>query len=516
MPSSSPKSDYSKLILKIVNDENKKPIPIGIILKKILLKIKNIDRNIFFENINYLLYSSQLIKLKNNKIVIGYPKAEIDRSKFFIGTISLNSKLTGFITKELENESKYFVHHTNLNGALNGDTVEFALLKIEKNDQRLKDAIVTRVIKRKKNFFVGCFYQKKSDYSIECDDKKMYLPIKLVSGQNLIDQTKYLFEIISFKKDYCLAKIKKNIGHITKVGTDILSIIYDNGIKIDFPNEILNECEKIELNCENERQYRRDLTNLNIVTIDPKTSKDFDDAFYVEKKNDDSFKLYVCIADVSYYAKWKNNLDKIARQRGNSIYLIDRVIPMLPFKLSDDICSLNPNVERLTLTCEIDIDNFGNFKKIDVYPSIIKSHRRYNYDEINSFFKNSDLIADKKMKVMLNDSYKLHKILDQKKQKRGYINFNIDEAKIIVNEKCEPIEIQLKQLGEAQKMVEDFMLAANEAVTIFAHKNNLPFIYRIHDLPDKKKIDIFNIELQKLGIKKIDLNSNIEPIKIAN
>ena len=516
MPSSSHKNDYSKLILEIVNDEKKKPIPIGIILRKILLKIKIVDRKKFFKNINDLLNSAQLIKLKSNRIVLGYPKVEIDQSKFFIGTIFLNAKLTGFITEKFENESKYFVHHTNLNGALNGDTVEFALLKIEKSDQHLKDAVVTKIIKRKKNFFVGCFHKKQNNYLIECDDQKMYLPIKLTSTSNLIDQTKYLFEIISFKKNYCLARVKKNIGHILETGTDILSILYDNGIKINFPTKLLNECETISLDCENSRsQYRKDLTNLNVITIDPKTSKDFDDAFYVEKINDDSFKLYVCIADVSYYAKWKSNFDKIARQRGNSIYLIDRVIPMLPFKLSDDVCSLNPNVKRLTLTCEINIDKLGKFKKIDVYPSIIKSHHRYNYDEINSFFENNNLITNEKMKKLLSDAYELHKILDRKKQERGYINFNINETKIVVNEKCEPIEIQLKQLGDAQKMVEDFMLAANEAVTIFAHMNKLPFIYRIHDLPEQKKINIFNIELQKLGIKKIDLNANIEPIKIA-
>lgn len=517
MPSSSYKCDYSKLILEIVNNEKKKPIPIGIILKKILLKIENVNKKKFFENIDNLLQTAQLVKLKNNRIVLGYPKAEIDRSKIFIGTILLNSKLTGFVTKKFENEAKYFVHHTNLNGALNGDIVEFALLKIEKNDQNLKDAVVIKVVKRKKDFFVGCYYKKQNDYLIECDDKKMYFPIKLIDSCDLTDQTKYLFKIVSFKKSYCLVKPQKNIGHIKKIGTDILSIVYDNGLKIDFPTEIINECEKIELNYEHDQQkYRKDLTNLNIITIDPKTSKDFDDAFYVEKKNDNLFKLYVCIADVSYYAKWQNNLDKIARQRGNSIYLIDRVIPMLPFKLSDDICSLNPNAKRLSLTCEIDIDNSGNFTKIDVYPSIIKSHHRYNYEEINSFFKNNDLIVDKNMKILLNDAYTLHKILDSKKQKRGYINFNISETKIIVNESCEPIEIQLKQLGNAQKMVEDFMLAANEAVTIFAHTNKLPFIYRIHDLPERKKINIFNVELQKLGIKKIDLNKGIEPIKIAN
>lgn len=515
MLSSSHKSDYSDLILEIVNEE-KRPIPIGIILRKILLKIKNVDRKEFFKNIDNLLNSAQLVKLKNNKIVPGYPKAEIDKSKFFIGTIFLNLKLTGFITEKFKSESEYFVHHTNLNGALNGDTVEFALLKIKKSDQRLKDAIVTKIIKRKKKFFVGCFHKKQNDYLIECDDQKMYFPIKLTNTWDLIDQTKYLFEITSFEKDYCLAKVKKNIGHILETGTDILSILYDNGIKIDFPSELLDECEKITLDCEySQQQYRKDLTNLDIITIDPKASKDFDDAFYVKKINDDLFKLYVCIADVSYYVKRKNNLDKTARQRGNSIYLVDRVIPMLPFKLSDDICSLNPNVKRLTLTCEIDINKLGGFKKIDVYPSIIKSHQRYNYDEINLFFDNNDLITNEKMKKLLNDAYELHEILDLKKQKRGYINFNISETKIVVNEKCEPIEIQLKQLGDAQKMVEDFMLAANEAVTIFAHTHKLPFIYRIHDLPEQKKINTFNIELQKLGIEKIDLNGDIEPSKIA-
>lgn len=518
MPNSiSQNNNYIESILFIITQENKKPIPIGIILKKLTFLLhKPINKNIFFENIEYLIKTYQIVKLKNNKIVLGYPKAEVDESKIFFGTISINSKLSGFITKDFDQKANYFVHWTNLNGALNGDKVKFALLKINNELNSLKDAVVLEVVNHNKNFFVGCYTKTNDSYEVICDDKKMYLPIKLDDTSNLIDGTKILFDIVEYRKDYCLAKIVKIIGHKFDVGVDILSIAYDNGAIVDFAQKTIDEANQIELNIDDEqKKIRKDLTNLNIITIDPASSKDFDDAFCVKKIDHNTYKLYVCIADVSNYVKWESNLDKVACNRGCSIYLVDRVIPMLPHNLSNDICSLNPNVPRLAITCEIDLDLNGKIKKIDVYPSIIKSHHRFNYDEVQRFFLNNSIITDQEMKKMLLDSYNLHKILDKRKQERGYIDFNLCEPKIIVNEKCQPIEIQLKKQNDAQKMVEDFMLVANEAVAIYGIKHKLPFIYRVHDFPQEDKFSLFNIELKKLNLTQFSVQKDTKSKTIA-
>lgn len=510
---------YIKDILNIVENEKGRPIPVSVILVKLKRNHHNINRRLFYQCIDELLETKQINRLKKSgKIVLGYPKAEADMSQIFNGTIYINTKHSGFIHLNDDKEPKFFVHSTNLNGALDGDTVEFCLLKIKSDeDKRFKDAKVLKVLNHKKDYFVGLYETNGSYYEVKCDNEKMYLPIKLKDTSGLVDGSKFLFKIEKYFEDYCLANVKKIIGHKNDVNVDILSIVYDHGIQPEFNDNIINEARQIKLDInQKQRAIRKDLTNLNIVTIDPKTSKDFDDAIYVEKLNDQLYRLYVCIADVSHYIKWQSQLDKQAQQRSCSIYLVDRVIPMLPHNLSDDICSLNPNVERLTLTCQMDINDQGEFKDIQVYPSIIKSHRRFNYDEVNDYFKDHKTIASDvipETKAMLNNAYELHKILDKFKKQRGYIDFNLPEPIIIVNEKCEPIDITLKHQGEAQKMIEDFMIAANEAVTIFALNKKWPFVYRVHSLPEEAKLKTFAIEAKKLGfqiaLNHYDIKSNM-------
>ncbi|MCQ3908319.1 MAG: ribonuclease R [Mycoplasmoidaceae bacterium] len=467
------KPDYYKQILEIVAKEGKRPIPIGIILRKLSNKEPGVDKNVFFKNIQSLINSAQLVKLRNGKLVLGYPKADVDMTNIYKGVIRINSKLAGFITEEGKEESGYFVHKTNLGGALDGDTVEFALLKIESPNKDLKDAKVLKVLKHAKGFYVGCFKSDGEHYQVETDDKKMYLPIKLEDTSGLTNGTKFLYTVVKFTETEAICKVAKIIGHINDVGTDILSIVYDNGIEPEFPEEVIDYANKLKLDInEEEKALRKDLTNLDIVTIDPATSKDFDDAVYCEQLEDGTYKLYVSIADVSHYVKMNSCLDLEALKRGCSTYLVDRVIPMLPHNLSDDLCSLNPNVPRLALTCEMIIDKKGSFLDIKTYPSIIKSHRRFSYDEVNAFFEGKDKLEKDtpEIRKMLQTSRKLHDILYTMKKNRGYVELEIPEVKIIVNEKCEPIEIKLRETGTAQSMIEDFMVAANEAVTIEAIK----------------------------------------------
>ncbi|MCQ2747763.1 MAG: ribonuclease R [Mycoplasmoidaceae bacterium] len=469
------KPNYFKEILEIVSKEDKRPIPIGIILRKLSNK-KEIDKNVFFKNIQSLLDSSQLFRLRSGKIVLGYPKAEADMSKIYKGVIRINSKLAGFVSLEGEEDSSFFVHKTNLNGALDGDTIEFAALKMEQSpDKTLKDAKVLKVLNHAKGFYVGCFKSDGEHYRVETDDKKMYLPIKLEDTTGLTNGTKFLFTVVKFTETEAICKVAKVIGHINDVGTDILSIVYDNGIEPEFPEEVIDYANKLKFDItDQEKAIRKDLTNLPIVTIDPTTSKDFDDAIYVEDLNDGTFRLYVCIADVSHYVKMNSCLDKEALKRGCSTYLVDRVIPMLPHNLSDDLCSFNPNVNRLCLTSEMIIDKNGKFLSIKNYPAIMKSHRRFSYDEVNQFFAGVNKLESDSLEVKksLEAGKKLHNILYKMKKNRGYVELEIPEVKTIVNKKCEPIEIKLRETGVAQSMIEDFMVAANEAVTIQALKVN--------------------------------------------
>ena len=501
----SKKLNYCQKILEIISKENKRPIPVGIILKKLLKQEEKVNKGVFFANIAFLKASCQVKVLRNGKLVLGYPKAEVDMTNIYKGTISINSTFAGFITLEGEEETKYYVHKTNLGGALDGDVVEFALLKMPEDPTKtLKDAKVLKVLEHKKGCYVGLFKTDGFGYQVETDNKKMYLPVKLDDTTGLTNGTKFLFKVNKFTDKEALCSVARVIGHISDVGTDILSIVYDFGSEPEFPQEVIELANSLSVKIDDkQRKIRKDLTDLDIVTIDPKESKDFDDAIYTKQINPKEFKLVVSIADVSHYCQKDNALDVEALKRGCSIYLVDRVIPMLPHILSDDICSLNPNLERLALTCEMIINDKGEFKDIKVYPSIIKSHRRFSYDEVNDFFSGkSKLEKDTdSIKLMLTDSYKLHQILTKMKHDRGYIDLDVPEPKIIVNEKCEPIEIKLRESGEAQRMIEDFMVAANEAVTIFAEKQDWPFVYRTHDKPKEQRFEAFKVEAKKLNFK---------------
>lgn len=497
--------NYFKEILTIVSKENKRPIPVGIIFRKLDSSVENINRGVFFKNVQYLLDSGQLVKLRSGKIVLGYPKAEIDKSQIFKGTIAINSKLAGFITLEGQEDSQYFVHKTNLNGALDGDTVEFALLKVEKDPTKtLTDAAVTKVISHAKGYYVGCYKSDGENYHIDVDDKKMYLPVKLEDCTGLTNGTKFLFTVVRFTDTEAICKVAKVIGHINDVGTDILSIVYDNGIEPEFPQEVLDQANQVTAKItEQDRKDRVDITNLPLVSIDPASSKDFDDAVYCQEINENEYRLVVAIADVGHFVRPNTPVDAEALKRGCSVYLVDRVIPMLPHNLCDEICSFNPNVERMSLTADMIIDNKGNFKEIKCYPAIIKSHRRFTYDEVNDYFAKKDMLEHdtKEVKDSLDACLKLHYILSDMKHKRGYIELDIPEALIIVDEKCVPVEITKRETGTGQQMIEDFMVAANEAVTIEAEKNHMPFIYRVHDKPKAERFETFVVESKKLNFK---------------
>jgi ribonuclease R len=507
-------------VIDIVTNENGRPIPPGIILHKLKDQYREVAnyKYAIYSVIDALISSGEFKQLKNKSVVLGYINAPVDLNKLKQGTILINSKGSGFITLNNEKNATFYVFKNNLNGAQNGDLVEFAeMQKAPKNN--LKDAVVTKVISHAKDFFVGVItIDEHGNYKIKVDDKKFYLDIRLDSIEGLVTGQKILIQIKQYTDKTAYGSVSRIIGHISDVGVDILSIVYDNGVEPEFPEPVVEYARKLKIDIdEHQRAIRKDLTHLPIVTIDPSTSKDFDDAIYVKKLDNGDFFLSVSIADVSHYVRFKSILDYEALKRGCSIYLVDRVIPMLPHNLSDDICSLNPNVERLTLTCDMNVKSNGVIENIQIYPSIIKSHRRYAYEEVNEFFKNNSQLENdsNEIKKMLLDSLELHKILDKTKKARGYIDFEIAEPIIVVNENGVPTEIKRRESGVAQKMIEDFMLAANEAVTIYAEKRKWPFIYRVHDEPSDDRLKVFALEAKKLGFKISTDIKNIGPADIA-
>lgn len=306
---------------------------------------------------------------------------------------------------------------------------------------------------------------------------------------------------------------EKSLGNKNDPGVDILTIVYDNDIHVDFPEEAIEQSEKIpdEVTAK-ERIGRVDITDQDMVTIDGDDSKDFDDAVTLWKMGNGHYHLGVSIADVSHYVTEGSPLDQEAYDRGTSTYLTDRVIPMIPFRLSNGICSLNPGVDRLSLSCDMEIDENGNIVSHEIYPSIINSHARLTYDNVNKVLDGDDeAIEETNLIPMLKDMAELHEILYTKRHDRGAIDFEEPEAKIIVDENGKAVDIELRDRGISERMIESFMLAANETVAEHYEKMKVPFLYRVHEKPDEEKVKNFFEIASTFGVEVQGSVKNVTP-----
>ncbi len=496
-------------IKKIIKNESR-PIPKGILMEKVKKMLNINNKKIIYDAIDNLILIKALKEVEKQYLIENYFNENITNEKR-VGIITITSNFDGYVKVMSQNQEEgidYYFHNINLNGALSNDKVEIILMNKFTNKSNVQHAIVKQIIERNTLFGVGTFKLIGNEYEIELDDKKNYLQVKLDSIENLVNGHKILMQYTYQKDNTIIATVKKIIGHIDEVGNDILSIIYGYGVEPEFSQEVIDFVNSYKPN-EIMDKKRKDLTHLSIITIDPKTSKDLDDAIYVKKYND-YFLLSVSIADVSSYVPYKSILDVQTIDRATSIYLVDRVVPMLPHKLSNDECSLNEVKKHRAITCEMKINFNGDILKVDVFPSWIHSKKQFSYDEVNELFANKNIDINSELKQMLCDGKQLHEILRKKNIDNGYIDFNIKEPKIIVDEKCFPIAIEIKQRGIAQMMIEDFMVTTNHAVTIKAHELKMPFIYRIHEKPSLKKIDDLIIELKKRTFK-IDFESLKKP-----
>ncbi|MGL4950348.1 MAG: ribonuclease R [Mycoplasma sp.] len=487
-------------IFDVIKKEAGRPIPSGILMEKVKTLLSLNDRKVIYNEIDSLVEKGSLRKSHSGSILEGYINETLLNEKYK-GIISINSSLDGYV-KVVDADNvvikELFVHKSNLNGSLTGDTVECQVMdKYSKNE--VQHAVVLNVIERNTKFLVGTFQLIGIEYNVELDDKRNYLKVKLQDIDNLVNGHKILIETSKIEGDVIYGRVSRILGHKDDVGMDIMSIVIAHGIEPEFSEEVNNIANSKKIDPKDNVEVRRDISDRQIITIDPATSKDLDDAIFVKKLDNGNYFLSVSIADVSHYVK-EEPLYKEALDRATSVYLVDRVIPMLPHFLSNNICSLNPNEPRLCLTCDVEISPEGKYLDIDVFPSVINSHQRFSYDEVNEYYDKSKKDWDDSIKSMLDTSYELHNILRKHKYQNGYIDFDIKEPLIVVDEKCWPIDVKIRSRGIAQRMIEDFMIVANEAVTVKAEKLDMPFIYRTHDQPQIERLKIFAIEARKLGI----------------
>lgn len=388
------------------------------------------------KTLNELENSGQLIRTRKNRY--GLP----EKMNLIRGTIQMHAKGFAFLIPEEESMDDVYINQTDLQSAMNGDTV---FVRVERSDEAGKrpEGVVVRIIERQTKQIIGTYEDNGAFGFVIADDKRIPNDIFVPKGQakGAISGHKVIVELTKYPEGRMSAEgeVIQILGHKNDPGMDILSIIYKNGIAIDFPQEVLDQAERIpETISEGDLQDRKDLTNETIVTIDGADAKDLDDAVTVTRLENGNYKLGVYIADVTHYVKENSPIDKEAFERGTSVYLVDRVIPMIPHRLSNGICSLNPQVDRLVLGCDMEINTKGEVVNHDIFQAVIKTTERMTYKAVNQILVDNDeevIERYQPLVPMFKDMEDLAEILRSKRFGRGAIDFDFKEAKVLVDKK---------------------------------------------------------------------------------
>ena len=414
------------------------------------------------------------------------------------GRLNMNKKGFGFVT--IDNQDDIYIDSKNIRNALNNDLVVVEPFKGK--DGRTEGRIV-RVLKQENNLVIGEYTIENNKPKFILDDAKLNMKINLSKDQtkDLVPGLKLEVSIVKDLGNHVYkGEVVRVIGHKDDPGVDILSIVYKYGINDKFSDEVINELESIPNEVsEQETLNRVDLRDKVIFTIDGNDTKDIDDAISLGKEGE-NYRLGVHIADVSYYVKEGTALYKEAYDRATSVYLVDRVIPMIPHKLSNGICSLNPDVDRLAITCDMLINKEGKVISHDIYESVIRSRKQMTYENVNKILKDEEIPTGyEEYAEKLKEMNELAHILRNAKLNRGYLDFDASEAKILVDEKGKPYDIVQRIQDEGENLIEDFMIIANETVASHVFYMSLPFVYRIHEVPDDEKIKEFLNSISLLG-----------------
>ncbi|WP_037329459.1 ribonuclease R [Sediminibacillus sp. JSM 1682029] len=470
------------------------------------------DFKILMKNLNELEEAGELVRTRKNRY--GPP----ERMNLIRGKIQMHAKGFAFLIPEEEGLDDVYINHADLQSAMNNDKV---LVRIEGRDEHGKrpEGVVVRILERAATEVVGTYDDNGNFGFVMADDKRIpndiFVPKSASKGA--VDGHKVIVKITKFPEGRMSAEgeVLQILGHKNDPGIDIISIIYKHGIKIDFPEAVLEQAENTpETIRPEEIANRKDLRDEMIVTIDGADAKDLDDAVTVKQLENGNYKLGVYIADVSYYVEEGSPIDEEANERATSVYLVDRVIPMIPHRLSNGICSLNPQVDRLTLGCEMEITPQGEVVSHDIFQSVIKTNERMTYHDVNKILVDDDpALKDRyeELVPMFKDMEELAAILRRKRMNRGAIDFDFKEAQVLVDKEGKAVDVALRERSVAERLIEEFMLAANETVAEHFHWMEVPFIHRIHQDPNPDKLQHFFEFIANLGYVVKGTSNEIHP-----
>jgi len=465
-----------------------------------MLSVPQEDREKFENLINELIAEGRVFETKKGKLAS--PKDLQMATGTFIG----HARGFGFVTPDAGGED-IFIPASETMGAMQKDRVLYKVLhKAEKGKKA--DGVIVRILERGQQRIVGTFEAGSKGYGfVVADDKKIAKDI-FISRENTkgaVTGHKVVVEITDYGEDRRNpeGKVIEILGHINDPGVDILSVIRRYELAVEFPEEVYAEIEHLGTEvAEADKKGREDLRDLLTITIDGADAKDLDDAVSLKRLGNGNFELGVHIADVSHYVRENTALDKEAYARGTSVYLVDRVIPMLPHKLSNGICSLNPHVDRLALSCLMEVNGRGEVVSHRILESVINSDYRMTYTAVREILEDgTPALLEQYAEIlpMLEDMEELRQILGEKRRKRGSVNFDLPESKIILDENGKPIDIKPYEKSIATNMIEEFMLVCNETIAENSFWQEMPFMYRSHQEPDEDKLEKMEQFLRGFG-----------------
>lgn len=475
-------------LIGLINDEAYNPLK-----KEELASIFDIHSSempMFYNFLDELEEDGYICKTKKGKVL------SPNQMGYFVGKFVSHRKGFGFVESDAEYTQDLFIPSSDINGAMHNDRV-MAEIVVPATDEKRAEGKIVKVIQREVTQVVGVFKPSKTFGFVIPDNKKfnkdIYIPKKYFSGAKENDKVVCEITVWPIEDRKAEGKIIEVLGQKGERGVEIESIIREHGLPEEFPKKVLEEAEFVAVEIpEDEVERRLDLRDLKTFTIDGEDAKDLDDAVSIEVLPNGNFKLGVHIADVTHYVREKSKLDKEALKRATSVYLVDKVIPMLPKTLSNGVCSLNPFEDKLTLSIFMEIDHKGKVVKYDIKESIINSKARMTYTEVSDILENDDEKLKQTFSNLVEEfknAEKLARILMERRNKRGAIDFDFPEAKIILNKDGEVVDIKHYERRISNKIIEEFMLVSNETIAEHYFWLGTPFVYRVHETPTSEKME---------------------------
>lgn len=503
--------ERKKRIKEFIESEDYTPLKRGEM--RVILQVPKDESGDFDTVINSLISEGEVFETKKGKLVT--TKSINLKTAVFMA----NAKGFGFARLEDSNDNDIYIPPESTLNAMNKDKILVRITVPSYNGKRASGEVV-KILSPAKEGVVGTFNEGRGFGFVICDDKKINdIFIPKGSTKGAVTGSKVVVNITKRPSPNKCAEgeVIEILGHKDDPGVDILSIIRQFDLPVDYPEDVYEQTEDMpEDITEAEIEGREDLRNIQTVTIDGDDSKDFDDAVSLDILENGNFLLGVHIADVSHYVTEGSPLDKEAYKRGTSVYLVDRVIPMIPHRLSNGICSLNPDTDRLTLSCIMEIDREGNVVNHKIVESVIHSNCRMTYTKVNNVIENNDPDQIKEYEEfvpMLRDMDKLRKILNNRRKLRGAVNFDFPEPKIILDSEGKVLDIKPYERNSATNLIEEFMLVCNETIAEDYYWQGIPFVFRNHDQPDEEKIEGLKKLISAFGYR-IKGKGEIHPMEI--